>query len=97
MVFECHDITMIFFTSINQHMFGDKIFQTIVFSRHIKKINHCYENFKLDWSFKYSKITMVSSKSWYLKQSFLHVIQTPLERNIMIFFNTIVLPQNFKK
>jgi hypothetical protein len=77
-------------------MFGDKIFQTIVFSRHIKEISHCYEKFKLDWSFKYSKNIMVSNKLWYLKQSFLHVIQTPLERNIMIFFNTIVLPQNFK-
>jgi hypothetical protein len=68
-------------------MFRDKIFQTIVFSRHIKEISHCYENFKLDWSFKYSKNTMVSSKSWYLKQSFLHVIQTPKYHDILQYYD----------
>jgi hypothetical protein len=66
---------MIFFTSINQYMFGDKIFQTMVFSRYVQETSHCYENFGLEWSFKYSKNIMVSSKLWYLKQSFLHASQ----------------------
>jgi hypothetical protein len=39
---------------------------------------------------------MVSSKTCYLKQSFLHNSQTPLSKNTMIFFNIMVLPQNFK-
>jgi hypothetical protein len=58
-------------------MLGDKVFQTMVFSRHMQEASHCYENFGLEWSFKYSKNTMVSSKLWYSKQSFLHANQTP--------------------
>jgi hypothetical protein len=57
----------------NQHMFGDKVFQTMVISRYVQEASHCNENFVLEWSFKYFKNTMVSSKLWYSKQSFLHV------------------------
>jgi hypothetical protein len=39
-----HDI----FTSINQYMFGDKVFQTMVFSKHVQEANHYYENFGLE-------------------------------------------------
>jgi hypothetical protein len=52
---------MIFFTSI-YHMFRDKIFLTMIFSRHVQETSHCYENFRLEWSFKYFKNIMVSSK-----------------------------------
>jgi hypothetical protein len=69
---------MVFFTSIHQHMFEDKVFQIMVFSRHVQEASHCYENFGLEWSFKYSKNTMVSSKPWYSKQSFLYAYQTTL-------------------
>jgi hypothetical protein len=41
-------------------MFEDKVFQTMVFSRHMQEASHDYENFGLKWSFKYSKIP------WYL-------------------------------
>jgi hypothetical protein len=58
-------------------MFEDKVFQTMAFSRHMQEASHCYENFGLEWSFKYFKNTMVSSKLWYSKQSFLHASQTP--------------------
>jgi hypothetical protein len=51
-------------------MFGDKAFQIIVFSKHVQEASHYYKNFGLEWSFKYSKYTMVSRKSWYSKQSF---------------------------
>jgi hypothetical protein len=53
---------MVFFTSFQQHMFKDKVFQTIVFSRYVQKASHCYNFFGLEWSFKYFKNTMVSSK-----------------------------------
>jgi hypothetical protein len=53
----CHGI----FTSIHQYMFKNKVFQTMVFSRHVQT-SHCYENYELKWSFKYSKNIMVSSK-----------------------------------
>jgi hypothetical protein len=69
---------MVFFTSIHQHMFGDKAFQIIVFSKHVQEASHYYKNFGLEWSFKYSKYTMVSMKLWYSKQSFLHACQTTL-------------------
>jgi hypothetical protein len=63
----------------------------MIFSRHVQKANYCYENFGLEWSFKYSKNTMVSSKPWYLKQSFLHAYQTPLWKNTMVLKNTIIV------
>jgi hypothetical protein len=68
---------MVFFTSFQQHMFKDKVFQTIVFSRYVQKASHCYNFFGLEWSFKYFKNTMVSSKPWYSKYSFLHACQMP--------------------
>jgi hypothetical protein len=45
------------------------------------------------------KNTMVSTKPWYSKQSFLQCNQTPLSktmRNTIVFFNIMVLPQNSK-
>jgi hypothetical protein len=51
-------------------MFRDKIFQIIVFSRYVEEASHCYKNFELVWSFKYSKNIMISNKLWYSKQSF---------------------------
>jgi hypothetical protein len=59
-------------------MFGDKVFQTMIFSRHMQEASHCYENFGLEWSFKYSKNIMVSSKPWYSKHGFLHASQITL-------------------
>jgi hypothetical protein len=59
-------------------MFRDKVLQTMLFSRHIQEASHCYKNFELEWSFKYSKNIIISSKQWYSKQSFLHVNQTPI-------------------
>jgi hypothetical protein len=43
-------------------MFGDKVFQIIIFSRHVQEVIYFYENFGLNWSFKYSKYIIVSSK-----------------------------------
>jgi hypothetical protein len=72
---------MVFFTSIYQHMFGDKVFQTMIFSRHVQEASHCYENFGLEWSFKYSKNTMVSSKPWHSKEIFFTCLpNTSLEK-----------------
>jgi hypothetical protein len=58
--------------------------------------SYYYENFGLEWSFKYpSKSNMVSSKLWYSKQSVLYDIsQTPPWKNIMPFFNIMILSQN---
>jgi hypothetical protein len=50
---------MVFFISINQHIFWDKVFQTMVFSRHMQEASCCYEICGLKWSFKYSKNIMV--------------------------------------
>jgi hypothetical protein len=78
-------------------MFGDKVFQTVVFSRHRQEASHCYENFGLEWSFKYSK-----KITWYLAN---HGIQNKVfympykilsGKNTMVFCNTMVLPQNCK-
>jgi hypothetical protein len=41
------------------------------------------------------KNTMLSSKQWYSKHSFLHAYQTPL-KYIMVLKNTMILSQNFK-
>jgi hypothetical protein len=54
-----HDI---FLHQSNQHMFENKVLQTMILSRHMQEASHCYENFGLEWSFKYSKNTMESSK-----------------------------------
>jgi hypothetical protein len=67
-------------------MFGDKVFQTMVFSRHMQEASHCYENFGLEWSFKYSKNTMVSSKLWYSKQSFYTLTKHLTGKNTMVLF-----------
>jgi hypothetical protein len=50
---------MIFFTSINQYMFGDKAFQTMIFSRHVQEGSHYYKFLGLKWNLKYFKNTMV--------------------------------------
>jgi hypothetical protein len=68
---------MIFFTSINRHMFREKVFQTMVFSRYVKKVSHCYKNFELKWSFKYSKNTIWYLTNHCIKNNFLYVSQTP--------------------
>jgi hypothetical protein len=62
----------------------------------MQEASHCYKNFRLKWNFKYSKNTMLSSRQWYLKQSSLHASQIPPWKNIMVFFNTMILLQNFK-
>jgi hypothetical protein len=41
------------------------------------------------------KNTMLSSKQWYSKHSFLHAYQTPL-KYIIVLKNTMILSQNFK-
>jgi hypothetical protein len=68
----------------------------MLFSRHIEEASHYYENFRLEWYFKYSKNIMVSSKQWYLKQSFLYANQTLPRKNTIVFFNIMILSQNFK-
>jgi hypothetical protein len=45
----------------------------------------------LEWSFKYSKNIMVSSKLWYSKRLAKHLS----EKNIMVFFHTSILWKNF--
>jgi hypothetical protein len=72
-------------------MFEDKVFQTMVFSRHMQEASHDYENFGLKWSFKYSKIP------WYLANHGIQnrVFYMPAKhlsgKNIMVFFNTMVV------
>jgi hypothetical protein len=39
---------MIFFTSIHQHIFGDKVFQAMVFSKHVQEASYCYKNIGLE-------------------------------------------------
>jgi hypothetical protein len=39
---------------------------------------------------------MVSNKQWYLKQSFLYANQTFPRKNTIVFFNIMILSQNFK-
>jgi hypothetical protein len=72
-------------------MFKDKVFQTIVFNRHMQEASRCYKNFGLAWGFKYSKNTIVSNKLWYSKQSFLPGSQATPYKNTMVFFNTMVV------
>jgi hypothetical protein len=62
----------------------------MVFNRHILEASYCYKKFGLEWSFKYSKNTMI------FKIEFLHAYQTPLSKNTMVLFNILVLSQNFK-
>jgi hypothetical protein len=41
-------------------MFENKVLQNMLFSRHVQEISHCYKNFGLEWSFKYTKNTIIS-------------------------------------
>jgi hypothetical protein len=52
-------------------MFVDKVFQTMIFSRHMQEASHFYENFELESNFT-PKIL------WYLKYIFLLASQTHL-------------------
>jgi hypothetical protein len=53
-----HGIPWYFLHQSNQHIFGDKVFEIMIVSRYMQEATHCYENFGLEWSFKYSKIIM---------------------------------------
>jgi hypothetical protein len=61
----------------------------------MQQASHYYENFGFEWSFKYSKIL------WYLvsygiQNRAFYMVVKQLPEKIMIFFNTMVLSQNFK-
>jgi hypothetical protein len=74
MVFECHDITVIyhgiFYINPTNTCLETKYFKSW-YLVDMQKASHCYKNFDFEWSFKYSRKTNVTSKVWYLKHSFL--------------------------
>jgi hypothetical protein len=57
----------IFFTSINQHMFKNKVFQTMLFSRYVQKASHCYKIFVLGVEFQIlQKYHRIQNKFFYI-------------------------------
>jgi hypothetical protein len=81
---------MVFLHQSNQHMFGDKVFQTIVFSRHMQET--VIDIKTLGWSGVLNTLKI----PWYSKQSFYMLAKHLSRKNIIVFFNIMVLPQNFK-
>jgi hypothetical protein len=100
-VFKYYDIIMvyhgIFYISLTNTYLKIRYYKSwylVVICK--KKASHSYNFFRLEWSFNYSKNNIVSSKLWYWKERVLHASQTSLENNIMVFFNIMILSQNFK-